>query len=133
MQIKEQTQSGRRNAQLLKEAIEIPRIDIEAICFYLMDMDFKNGKMRTNRPMPKDPKEKAFAEQLNDSDGEWLEKLHNYRHDLELKSDDLVPLTAFQSQWVDYILGVSNDKPINVNPVKARLQNVSAELADVPF
>ena len=133
MQIKEQTQRGRRNAELLKEAIEIPRTDIEAICFYLMDADFKNGKMRTNRPMPKDPKEKMFAEQLNDSDGEWLEKLSSYRHELELKSDDLVPLTEFQAQWVDYILGVSNDKPININPVKARLQNVSAELADVPF
>lgn len=133
MIVKEQTQRGRRNVELLNETPTIPKTDISAICYYLMDLDFNNGKMRTNRPLPTDPKEKAYAMQLNESDGEWLEKLQAYRKDLELKANDLIPLTEFQASWIDYILGKSDMKPINENPVEAMLRDVSSELADVPF
>jgi len=125
------TERGRRSASLLVNAGRIDIADMEAISMYFIDAYIIDGKIRKDRPMPTDEKQKQWVSNMNKSDAEAMEKLYNYRETMEYRFAEPIPLTQYQEQWVDYINGKTDTMPILPEIKATALCNVN--MADVPF
>lgn len=131
-ELQNKTQRGIRYSELLSEVQRFDKSDIEAICYAIMDIDLANGKMRTDRPMPDNDKQKPYIKHMNESDEYWIYKLYEYKKDIDVLPNDVIPLSEYQKEWFDYILGKTNIKP-NLPALKeSALKNLSEE-DQVPF
>lgn len=87
--------------------------DIESVNYFLLDDMLSAGIIRTNRPEPTD-KENIFqlrrVIQMNESDFDWIERIANYKKDIEVSFSGTIPLTEYQQSWVDYIIGKTKVK-----------------------
>lgn len=131
-EISAKSQRGKRNSELFLCAGIIPYCDIEAISMYLLDVYMVDGKLRTDRIVPSGTQQRAFADQLNDSDNTAIIRLAKYKHELEIRFNAEIPLTDYQAQWVSYILGHTNVKPALPEAQPRALQEIN-EGAEVPF
>ena len=134
------TKTGQRNAQMFENASDIPLEDRERVSFWLLDYYLENGKLRTNRPDPTNPKHVQATRMANKIDGDTIDQLGNYKNDIDVRQADKIPLSPYQQEWVDYILGKSDQIPkmfglvtilkhVNAGERDAKLK----ELDDVPF
>src|SRR5574343_322978 len=92
-----QSERGKRHAQFLNNVACFSHSDVEAIMFAILDIDIENGKIRSDRIVP--PDQKAFVEQLNLSDSEWMVKLAQYKESIGIRYKDAIPLNEEQRAW----------------------------------
>jgi hypothetical protein len=131
-ELQARTKRASRHSELFKNVLCFDRSDIEAINFAIMEVDLTNGKMRDDRPMPTDEKQKPHIAQMNESDADWINRLLEYKNDIGVKLQDTISLTEYQQSWFEFILCKSDTKPRIPEPKERALRHVD-ELASVPF
>lgn len=133
-----------RYFELIKRGL--PLIEIEAICYYVIDKQIRAGEIRTNRPEPTMSAEPTYDDKktlesvraMNISDADWISRLNQYKKDVEVGLvDDHIKLTAGQKGWVEFIEGKIHEPPVKKTPIgiKKDIDEDVFEIdaTDIPF
>lgn len=124
--LRKTAESSRIGKRSIKMVGHVKYSDIEAVQFAILDDMLSKGKLRTDRPMPTVDWQKKSIEDMNRSDADWIERLANYKKDIEVVGK--IPLTDYQNLWFFYITGVNDIEPEGNIDVKQK-----AELEEIPF
>lgn len=128
-----QSARGKRHAEFLNHVSCFKHDDIEAIMFAILDIDIENGKIRSDRIVP--PDQKAFVEQLNLSDSEWMVKLAQYKESIGIRYKDVIPLNDEQRVWFRWIMCETDNRP-DYPETRREFRHVEPadeDMSDVPF
>ena len=133
-----QTQSpqSKRCLELLGSGLSYQ--EMKPICLNVFEMMKDDGLARTDRAMPTHKDflwQVKLVQDMNRSDGEWIEYLDWYKNENGVKLFERIPLTEIQQKWSDYISCESDDKPDEIDSIAIfqGVQNVNNPDEEIPF
>lgn len=80
----------------------------ERICYRIMDDMRKKRVMRSDRIIPEDAQADKIAwayKDMNRSDGEWIEKIIEWKATIGLDNYAQIELSGYEQEWMEYLTG----------------------------
>jgi basic membrane lipoprotein Med (substrate-binding protein (PBP1-ABC) superfamily) len=101
---KSQNNASKRCLSILESGLSYE--EIKAVIYCVLETMRDDEILRTDRPLPTDPKfewQKKPIQNMNDSDAEYLERIDLYKNEINIPLTDRIPLSEIQMNWLRYI------------------------------